>query len=359
MTEEKDIVGLSVPFAAGAAVGTLLLYAVHCPFSLASATVIALAISLFLTLRSPKGRLPGIAVSLVFCGMLCALSQSLSAPFEGSGALTDVAHGAAAWLRNTIDCIPYDSDACAPLVKALLTGDRTGLSKELTTTFRAAGASHILALSGLHLGLVYIILLRLTSFFGNSIPARHIRCSLIILTSAFYAVATGGSHSIIRAFLFITLGEIAKLTGRERKPLRIYCSALFIQLAVSPSAIESIGFWLSYLAMAGIVLVYPRLRAWYPPSDRWDIVRRIWDAAALSISCQLFTAPLVLAVFGTFPKYFLLTNLLVMPLTSAVMFVSIGTVTLSALGICPLFIVALNEKILGTLLWTLRIISEM
>ena len=359
MTEEKDIVGLSVPFAAGAGVGALLLLAVHSPFSLSCATVIALAISVFLTLRSPGGSVPGLVASLALCGMLCSLSQAASAPFARAGTLTEVARETAGWLRNTIDCIPYAEDGSAPLVKALLTGDRSSLSRDITGVFRAAGASHILALSGLHLGLVYLILLRLSSFLGNSIAARRARCALIVLSCGFYALATGGSPSIIRAFLFVSLNESAKLLGRERKALRVYCSALFIQLVISPSAITSIGFWLSYLAMAGIVLVYPHLRAWYPPSSHWDITRRIWDGAALSISCQLFTAPLVYFVFGTFPKYFLLTNLLAMPLTSAVMTVSIATVTLSALGICPDLLIVVDEKILNALVETLRIISEM
>lgn len=359
MTEEKEIVGLSVPFAAGTAVGALLLYAADCPFSLASVTAIALAFSLFHLCSTPRARVPVLAMSLLLCGIFCSLSRAISAPFAQSGVLPNAANGAASWLKNTIDCIPYSNSGSSELVKALLTGDRSGLGKDVINVFRTAGASHILALSGLHLGFIYAILLRLFFFLGNSPTACKIRCGLIIIVTGFYSMATGGSPSIIRAFIFISLNETARLLGRERRPLRIYCAALFIQLALNPASVSSVSFWLSYLAMAGIVLIFPKLCSWYPSAGDGDMMRKIWEAAALSISCQIFTAPLVWCVFGSFPKYFLITNLLAMPLTSLVMLFSIATVALSALGICPSFLVLVDEKILNALLWTLRIISEM
>ena len=359
MTEEKDIVGLSVPFAAGTAVGALLLYAADSPFALSSVTAIVLAFSLFACVRIPQWRVPALVVSLALCGILCAFSQAISSSFTRPGALVELTHRVAFWLKNTIDCIPYHDPDVSALVKALLTGDKSALSKDTIAIFRAAGASHILALSGLHLGLIYAMLLRLLSLAGNAPLTKSLRSVLIMGVCGFYALATGASPSIVRAFLFISINEMARMLGRERKPLRTYCAALFIQMALNPGAVNSIGFWLSYLAMAGIVLLYPRLREWYPADSRWDIVRRIWDGAALAISCQIFTAPLVWVVFGTFPKYFLVTNLLAMPLTSVAMLLSVGTATLSALGLCPALLVVIDEKILNALVWTLRTISEM
>ena len=105
------------------------------------------------------------------------------------------------------------------------------------------------------------------------------------------------------------------LPGRRRRSVNVFCAALTVQLAVSPTVVGSLGFQLSYLAMLGIVLVFPRLEAWYPDGRRRDPVRRIWSAVALTLSCQLFTAPLVWVRFHSFPKYFLLTNLGALPLT--------------------------------------------
>ena len=92
-------------------------------------------------------------------------------------------------------------------------------------------------------------------------------------------------------------------------------AALTLQLAVTPGVVQSPAFQLSYLAMLGIITLFPRLQAWYPSGARFDPFRRIWTGVTLALSCQLFTAPLVWLRFHTFPKYFLLTNLAALPLT--------------------------------------------
>ena len=254
------------------------------------------------------------------------------------------------------------SATTAPLVKALLTGDRSDLTKEITGRFRDSGASHILALSGLHLGVLYLLLARLTAPLGNSLAARRLRYSLIIASALFYAVMTGGSPSIVRAFLFIAINETARLLGRKRDPVRVLLAALTIQLALRPDVIASVGFQLSYAAMAGIFLLYPTLERIYPASDggRWSGLnpfRKIWNAAMLSISCQAFTAPIVWHYFRTFPKYFILTNLLALPLTSAVMVLSVTTIALSFLGICPGLLTVLNDHAMQALVFCLKVIS--
>lgn len=87
--------------------------------------------------------------------------------------------------------------------------------------------------------------------------------------------------------------------------------------------------------------------------------RKIWDAAALTISCQVFTGPLAWWKFGTFPKYFLLTNLLSLPLTSAVMLLSVSTSVLFAIGICPDFLISLTDSSASLLLFIMKVISSM
>lgn len=300
----------------------------------------------------------------LLAGIFCALCHSLSVgiPEYGGGPVASAAAKAVGSLRDTIDAIPYPSATTAPLVKALLTGDRSDLTKEITGIFRDSGASHILALSGLHLGVLYLLLARLSSPLGNSLAARRLRYSLIIASALFYAVMTGGSPSIVRAFLFIAINETARLLGRKRDPVRVLLAALTIQLALRPDVIASVGFQLSYAAMAGIFLLYPTLERIYPASDggRWSGLnpfRKIWNAAMLSISCQAFTAPIVWHYFRTFPKYFILTNLLALPLTSAVMVLSVTTIALSFLGICPGLLTVLNDHAVQALVFCLKVIS--
>lgn len=379
MVGERDIVGISVPFAAGIAAGAVLCARLDIRSAVpADCVLIFLAIILFLAVRFdrlsdqprkhhvlPNQRILFGGIFLV-TGIFCALNQHIASgiPEYTTGPVAQAASRAAGQLKSVIDGIPYPSQTTGALVKALLTGDRSGLSKEITGIFRDSGASHILALSGLHLGVLYLILTKLTSPLGNSLTARRIRSPLIICAAFFYSIMTGAAPSIVRAFLFITINETSKLLGRRRKPVNVLLAALTIQLAVKPDVIGSVGFQLSYLAMAGIFILYPKLEGIYPSPgsgrlSRLNPFRRIWNAAALSVSCQVFTGPLAWHYFRTFPKYFILTNLIALPLTSAVIALSVATIALSFFGICPDFLVAINDQAVGILVFCLKVIAGM
>ena len=383
MVEARDIMGISVPFAAGVATGAVL-----CPFLSGGLPIVTDSILLILicsttllvrfdklsgrsgmrlvSLSNHRGQRIVFAGIFLLTGIFSSLSHSIASgiPEYGSGIVSTAAAKAVGHLRATIDAIPYPSVTTGPLVKALLTGDKSDLPKEITRIFRDSGASHVLALSGLHLGVLYLLLTRLTSPLGNSPKARKSRCSLIIVAALFYSIMTGATPSIIRAFLFITINETARLLGRKREPVRVLLAALTVQLALKPDVISSVGFQLSYMAMAGIFLLYPTLERIYPaPSgsrlSRFNPFRKIWNAAMLSISCQIFTGPIAWHYFHTFPKYFILTNLVALPLTSAIMTLSVATIALSFFGICPEPLVILNDHAMQALVFCLEIISGM
>lgn len=381
MVEARDIMGISVPFAAGVATGAVL-----CPFLSGGLPIITDSILLILicsttllvrfdklsgrsgmrlvSLSNHRGQRIVFAGIFLLTGIFSSLSYSIASgiPEYGSGIVSTAAAKAVGHLRATIDAIPYPSETTGPLVKALLTGDKSDLPKEITGIFRDSGASHVLALSGLHLGVLYLLLTRLTSPLGNSPKARKSRCSLIIVAALFYSIMTGATPSIIRAFLFITINETARLLGRKREPVRVLLAALTVQLALKPDVISSVGFQLSYMAMAGIFLLYPTLERIYPAPNgsrlsRFNPFRKIWNAAMLSISCQIFTGPIAWHYFHTFPKYFILTNLVALPLTSAIMTLSVATIALSFFGTCPEPLVILNDQTMQALVFCLEIIS--
>lgn len=396
MAEARDIVVISVPFAAGVAAGAIL-----CPYLSGSAAftadflLLVLIVSTTITVRfgtsmigecrrttgsvtvsdrpkrlvsltNHRGQRIVFAGIFMIAGIFCSLNYHIASgiPEFGSDLVSTTAAKTVGNMRAVIDAIPYPSETTGPLVKALLTGDRSDLPKEVTGIFRDSGASHILALSGLHLGVLYLILTRLTLPLGNSPRARKLRYSLIIGAALFYSVMTGAAPSIIRAFLFITINETAKLLGRKRESVRVLLAALTIQLALKPDVISSVGFQLSYMAMAGIFLLYPTLERFYPASSgtRWskfNPFRKIWNAAMLSISCQVFTGPIAWHYFYTFPKYFILTNLIALPLTSAIMTLSVATIALSFFGICPEPLVILNDHAMQALVFCLKVISGM
>ena len=432
MTETADIKPLALAFTFGAASGLLLSrISMHAAY-ISSATSLLAALTLTV-ITSADRRQAEILLLFLTSGVFCAATSTLTS--LGAVAGKPLFAGLAADFRSMISSIPFPHEGTAPLVNALLTGDRSSLDDSVMNSFRDSGASHILALSGLHLGIIYGILLKVTSIFGKHPTVKAVRSLIIISLCGIYTLATGASPSLVRAFLFILVNETARLTHRSNDPLRVYCAALFIQTSINPQVISSTGFQLSYLAMAGIFLLYPALKKWYPQEEAagdmliengagltesdglegvmidkdagrtesdglegvtidkgagltesdglegvmidkgccrarrcWTswmktIVsaapRKIWDAAALTISCQVFTGPLAWWKFGTFPKYFLLTNLLSLPLTSAVMLLSVSTSVLFAIGICPDFLISLTDSSASLLLFIMKVISSM
>lgn len=312
MVVEKDIVAISIPFSAGVVTAALLPPGGDAPYWLAAGSCLAAAG--LLALACGRGGRTGVVLALFYClGVFCHATALCAGPAPGPRL---PAERALQGLLRAIDGAGFAHAGTAQLLKALLAGQRSGMDPQTVAAFRAAGASHILALSGLHLGILYGFLQGLLRPLGHSRAAAVMRSAACVSAAAFYLAMTGASPSLVRAFLFIVFGEIARLLpGRRRRSVNVFCAALTVQLAVSPTVVGSLGFQLSYLAMLGIVLVFPRLEAWYPDGRRRDPVRRIWSAVALTLSCQLFTAPLVWVRFHSFPKYFLLTNLGALPLT--------------------------------------------
>lgn len=314
MVVRRDIVAISIPFSAGVALAACLPPGGGAPYAAAAGS--CLAVAALLVPAAGRRRIATL-YPLLFCllGIFCYCSSALSVPLRqapGPGAARAIDG-----LLRAIDDAEFPHAGTAALLKALLAGQRDGLDRGTVAAFRAAGASHILALSGLHLGMLYGILHAALRWMGRSRGTTVARSIIQTGFAAAYVVMTGASPSLVRAFLFIVLNELSRLLpGRRRRPLNIFCAALTIQLAIAPGVVTSLGFQLSYLAMLGIVLVFPRLDAWYP-GGRYNPLRRIWSAVALTCSCQLFTAPLVWIRFHSFPKYFLLTNLGALPLTEA------------------------------------------
>ncbi len=295
-------------------------------------------------------------IVILFCllGALCNCTEAAT----GGPMPWKPPTGAMDALEHAITAAGFPGQDSSAIITALLTGRRDSLPAPVTDVFRRSGASHILALSGLHLGIIYLLIRRLTAFLGNSPAARSLRGTLCIALCAVYTAATGASPSTVRALLFLSLNEISgALSGRRHHPFATLCTALTIQLAVKPSLVESIGFQLSYLAVTGIILIYSRISSWYP--GRRAIMKRIWNGAAMSVSCQLFTAPVAWYHFHTLPEYFILTNLLALPLTEAIIITALACLVLGAAGICPHFLVTACGRLVSLMEFCLKVIASL
>jgi competence protein ComEC len=356
MAGRESIEALAVHFTAGVAAGTLLMRLPANLSVLASGLLVTLSTLVIILLKTYRSGL--LFPAFLLLGAFCASVDA----FPGAETTIFLERWTSAWadrLRGFIDGIPFPSEGTAPLLKALLTGDRSGLPRDTVRVFRESGGAHLLALSGLHIGILYLLLSKLLWPLGNSSCARRIRYVLILLSAGLFTLMTGASPSIVRAFLFIFLTETARITGRPRNPIRVLTTALLIQLVITPSSITSVGFQLSYLAMTGIFLLFPVLESWYPKELRFDPVRKIWQAAALSISCQAFTGPLAWLRFHTFPTYFLLTNLLAMPVTTLLMGSAVATLVFRSVGFRSGLLIRATDAMASLLVWILRTISSM
>ena len=343
MKVERDIAGIVLPFAIGAAV---FIYAgsaapaISAPVLL-SMTVILLGLLIY-TRNHPANHIPTWTIAILCmasCGGMTALTDSMlsvSAQSQTSW-LVSAAQNFGENMQNAIDSIPFRNESTGLMIKALLTGERSGIPKEITSAFRASGASHILALSGLHLSIIYGIVNFITRCLGNTRKAKIARSLILVSLCGFYTIATGAGASIVRAFIFILIGECARLSGRPTGLRKVMMAALLIHLSISPSSVKDVGFLLSYAAIAGIAFVFPWLQGFWPGNRHEDAAlarctRWIWESAAMSISCQITTGPLAYIYFGTFPTQFILTNMIALPLTGIIIPMALITLAACSLG---------------------------
>ena len=203
------------------------------------------------------------------------------------------------------------------VVKALAYGYQDEIPADIEESFRQSGAIHLLALSGMHLGLLYGLLLKLLAFTGNSPAARRVRSIIIILALWAFTIFTGCGVSILRAAVMFSIYEAGALGGRRRSGLNaLSLSAIIITIA-DPSAPSGISFQLSYAAMTAIFLIFPYLRGIVAVRNK--ALGKIADACAMTIACQATTAPIIMLHFGTFAFFSLLANLLCAPIVSVAM----------------------------------------
>ncbi|MBR5073606.1 MAG: ComEC/Rec2 family competence protein [Bacteroidales bacterium] len=208
------------------------------------------------------------------------------------------------------------------IAAALLLGDRSGLDKEIKTAFRNAGISHALALSGMHVGIIWSIICALTAAFRWNHKTRIISFVLSIAIIFSYAIITGLSPSVSRACIMIAVWKTAGLLCHSADRLGPLLIAAFAIVLFNPMAVEMIGFQLSFAAVAGIVFLYPAVEESIEKvfGSRKNIGLRIAAGGArlmgITMTCQIATFPLILLYFGRVSGNFLISNLVSAPLVT-------------------------------------------
>ena len=213
------------------------------------------------------------------------------------------------------------SESAYAVVAAITMGDRSGLTRELRQSYAASGASHVLALSGLHLGVIYGLL----SLIFVHRRMRVLGQVLAMVAIWAYAALVGMPPSVLRSATMLTIFAFVVLTGRRQVSLNTLAFAAVVQLVVSPLSLWDVGFQMSFLAVLGIVMLNMRLGNVETPAciGRWRVIGWVWSLVKVSLAAQLAVAPLSMYYFGTFPCYFLLTNLVAIPLATIIVYTSI------------------------------------
>jgi competence protein ComEC len=235
------------------------------------------------------------------------------------------------------------------LVSALLLGDSEYLDAEIRQEFSYAGATHVLSVSGLHVGIVYIAADKLLFILKRNRKTRKLHTILTILFIWAYALLTGMSTSVTRAALMFSLVAAGKMFRRSSENYNILAVAAFLQLWLNPLEITQVGFQLSYLAVLGIFAFYQPVNELVQSNNR--IISWVWPIIAVSLAAQLATSSLSVYYFNMFPVYFLLTNLIVVPLSGIIIYLAMMLIFAGACG--------LNLLWLGyPLKWSLQLMRE-
>jgi competence protein ComEC len=215
------------------------------------------------------------------------------------------------------------------VASALILGCKDKLDNEIIRAYSGAGAMHVLAVSGLHVGIIYMVFNTLLFFLDRFRYGFIFKAGILILLLWGYAMLTGLSPSVLRAatmFSFVIAGRAFKRNGSIFNSM---AASAILLLMVNPYIIMEVGFQLSYLAVAGIVLVQPGIYHLFYIRD-WTL-DKVWQLTSVSIAAQLATFPLGLLYFHQFPNYFLLSNLIVIP--GATVIVYLGVLLLFVSGI--------------------------
>jgi competence protein ComEC len=229
------------------------------------------------------------------------------------------ANDARQFLLSSLKTNGIEGDQYA-IASALILGSKDELDFDVKQAYATAGAMHVLAVSGLHVGIIFLILNTLLSILDTSKEGRLVKAIILLIVLWSYALLTGLSPSVLRAatmFSFVIMGTVL---NRKASIYNTLAASAFFLLLINPNLLFEVGFQLSYIAVLGIVylqpLIYKRIYT------KWWLLDKIWAITAVSIAAQIATLPLTLYYFNQFPVYFMLSNLIVIP--SAIVILSLG-----------------------------------
>jgi len=234
------------------------------------------------------------------------------------------------------------------VLAALTLGFTDDLQPDLMASYSATGAMHILSVSGLHVGIIYVVIAFILSFMDKNRKLRVIRAIAIILFLWIYAFLTGLSPSVVRSALMFSLVAAAGAFERKSQIYNTVFMSAFFMLLFNPGYLFDVGFQLSYAAVLSIVFFQRPFSNLVPVNNK--LLRWLRDLISVSVAAQLGTLPVTLYYFQQFPNYFLLTNIITIPLSTVVIYLAI-------LLLCVNFVPYLSVGVAFLLKWSVWLMN--
>ncbi|WP_417556770.1 ComEC/Rec2 family competence protein [Mesoflavibacter zeaxanthinifaciens] len=252
---------------------------------------------------------------------------------------TNTLRGHAANFRNLINKklknYNFTKDELS-IINALILGQRQGIDKDLYDSYTNAGAIHILAVSGLHVGIILLILSFVLKPLERIKHGYFIKTIVILLLLWSYAIIAGNSASIVRATTMFSIVAIGLNLKRTSNIYNTLATSIFVLLLIKPSFIFDVGFQLSYAAVFSIVSIQPIIEPLVKPKNK--LLNLLWKTLTVTVSAQFGIIPISLYYFHQFPSLFWLSNLVVIPVLGVILGLGLLVITLALIDLLPEFL---------------------
>ncbi|MEO8534957.1 MAG: ComEC/Rec2 family competence protein, partial [Flavobacterium sp.] len=225
---------------------------------------------------------------------------------------------------------------------ALILGQRQEVSPDILKDYQYSGATHILSVSGLHVGFIMLFILFILKPIPNTRKGSFIKLITILVSLSLFGIISGLSPPVLRSVVMFSFLSIGNHLRRGSNIYHNLLISILLLLLFEPYFLFDIGFQLSYIALFSILWIQPLLKEIWKPKNK--ISTYIWEALTVSFAAQIGTFPICLYYFHQFPCLFFVTNILILPILSFTMITGIIVMIISAFYSCPVLLIKIFEK---------------
>lgn len=225
---------------------------------------------------------------------------------------------------------------------ALILGQKQEISSDIKQDYQFSGVTHVLSVSGLHVGYIMVFILFILKPIPNTKKGSLIKLATIIISLALFAIVSGLSPPVLRSVVMFSFLATGNHLHRNSNTYHTLLVSIFLILLFEPYFLFDAGFQLSYIALFSILWLQPLLKRIWLPKNK--IVKYLWEALTVSFAAQIGTFPICLYYFHQFPALFFVTNILILPVLSFIMLIGIVVMIISVFTSCPIIVIQIFER---------------